>query len=194
MKRFLCCIVLMLCVHNLIAQEDELVASSGSMSSLTFVSGFAKRAEVCYEFPRTTFLASLFIYHSDIKVTGDVNKVDVMHYFLLRDISVPKLVVAFGMDGRDFKYVWVDSGIFMSNYSEGNNLPNLKIHTFAKHDIQYNKTVPMVMIVNKNAKIPDDLLNRVLQCTNVDNISKNDLEVLQKETTVCEIFSYKIFK
>jgi len=194
MKQILCCIFFILCVHNLIAQEDELVVSSGRMSALPFA-GFAKQAEVCYEFPRTTFLASLVIYHSDIKVTGDVNKVDIMRNFLLRDISVPKLVVAFGMDGRDFKYVCIDSGIFMSNYSEGNNLPpNLKIHSFAKHDIQYNKTVPMAMIVNKNAKIPDDLLSRVLKCTNVDNISKKDLEVLQKETTVCKIFSYKIFK
>ena len=193
MKQILCCIFFILCVQNLIAQEDEFVVSSGRISALPFA-GFAKRAEVSYEFPRTTFLASLVIYHSDIKVTGDVNKVDIMHNFLLRDISVPKLVVAFGMDGRDFKYVYMDSGIFMSNYSEGNNLPNLKIHSFAKHNIQYNKTVPMAMIVNKNAKIPDGLLSRVLQCTNVDNISKNDLEVLQKETTVCEIFSYKIFK
>ena len=194
MKQFLCCIVFILSVNNLIAQEDELVVSSGRMSALPFVAGFAKRAEVCYEFPRTAFLASLIIYHSDIKVTGDVNKVDIMHNFLLRDISVPKLVVAFGMDGRNFKYAWIDRGIFISNYSEGNNLPNLKLFSFAKHDIQYNKTVPMAMIVNKNAKIPGDLLSRVLLCTNIDDIFKKDLEVLQKETTVCKIFSYKIFK
>ena len=194
MKIFLFGVVFLLFVNNLVAQEDELVVSYGRISASLPAVAFAKHAEVCYEFPRTSFLASLVIYHSDINAKGDVNKADVMHNFLLYDIEVPKLIVAFGMDGRDLKYVWISRGNFRCNYSEGNNLPNLKFYSFAKRDIQYNKTVPMAMIVNKNAKIPDDLLSRVLQCTNVDNISKKDLEVLQKETTVCKIFSYRIYK
>lgn len=176
--------------------QDGLVAIGGGVSNGPSPAAvFAKKAEVVYKFLPTKFLASLNIYHSNIKNGADVDKAELFMNYLLHDLHSPSLYIALGLDGRDCKYVDITAeGSYTCIYSLRYKLPSVRVYAFEKKDIQYNTSVPIAMIVDKKASPPADVLSRVLGCTNTSNISKKDLEVLNQSTTVCIIFSYVIYK
>lgn len=176
--------------------QNGVVAIGGGVSNGPSPSAlFAKKAEVVYKFLPTNFLASLNIYHSNIKNEADAAKAELFMNYSLHDLNSPSLYIALGLDGRVFKYVDLTAeGSFTSLYSLKYKLPSVKVYAFEKKDIQYNTSVPIALIVDKKATLPEDVLLRVLGCSNTTNISKTDLEVLNQSTTVCIIFSYVIYK
>lgn len=195
MNKFFHCILLLLLSNYLVAQDGLVVVGGGISNGPSPAAVFAKKVDIVYEFLPTNFLASLNIYHSDIKADANINKAELFMNYSLHDLDSPKLIIALGLDGREFKYADITTrSSYMCIYSLRYKLPSVKVYAFAKSTIQYNTTVPIAMIVDKKATIPDDLLTRLLSCTNIASISKKDLDILKELTTVCRIFSYIIYK
>ena len=183
-------------LSNFVIAQDGIVAVGGGRTTgPSPMAIFAKKADIVYEFLPTRFLASLNINHSDIKNEANVAKAELFMNYPLHDLGSPKLIIAIGLDGRECKFADVTSrGGYMCLYSSRYKLPNVNVYPFKKTDIQYNTSVPIALIVDKKSTIPEDVLSRLLQCTNMANISQHDLDILKESTSVCRIFSYIIYK
>ncbi|MBQ3616699.1 MAG: hypothetical protein II939_00860, partial [Bacteroidales bacterium] len=128
MKNIVLITIIWLLSNNLIAQNSVNIIGGGRSTEPSPAGLFAKNAEVCYDFPRTSYLASLIISHSDIKENGNVTQTAVFYQLSLHKLSVPKAIIAIGMDGVDCKFTAIDSkGFFMSNYTLRENLARVKV-------------------------------------------------------------------
>ena len=189
---YICALLLFSYIGN--AQDSIKVVGHGSMSDFNIASS-QKNIILNFEFASLTEKSELTINILNLSEDSKINFLDCVLIESLNKKENTKIYTNIEQNQKDVIIKNILIGKYMNVYPI-KAIANERINIFpfnAKHNTQ-NKVVPIILLMDNKENNVDvmETIRRILNCQQLEEIKKSDIEFLKNISNILNIITYEI--